>query len=48
MTDAHITEQITHIACAKHIAHHAFIFVHEKTLTLVGHHARCVLSTMLQ
>ena len=46
--DARIADQIAHIACAEHFAHHAFAFVHVKRAAFRRYNARRILSPVLQ
>ena len=48
LAQAAVAWQGTHVAGAKHIAHHAFGFVHEEFAVKLGDDARSVLASMLQ
>ena len=47
LAQAIVARQCTHIACTKHIAHHAFFFVHEEFTVQLGDDARSILATVL-
>ena len=48
MADTGVTVQITHIAGAEHITHHAFAFMHMEHIALYGHDTGRILPTVLQ
>ena len=46
--DAGVADQIAHIACTEHFAHHAFAFVHMERAAFGRYNACCILSPVLQ
>ena len=46
--DARVADQIAHIACAEHLAHHPFALMHMKHAALCRYDARRVLPAVLE